>query len=144
LLASIYNDILAIGEVPESFKKGIVFPIYKKGDVDIPENYRGITFNNIVSKGFTRILLNRLEKWANETDVLCENQAGFRKGYPTMDNIFILGNMIKIKQSEKGKKIYGFFVDFKAAFDNVDRERLVYKLYNSGISHKYMKVIKNY
>ena len=34
------------------------------------------------------------------------------------------------------------FVDFKAAFDSVDRKALYYKLNNYGISSKFLKIIK--
>lgn len=53
-------------------------------------NYRGISFINVIAKLFAGILLNRLEKWVSQNGVLNENQASFRKGYSTIDNIFNL------------------------------------------------------
>lgn len=43
----------------------------------------------------------------------------------------------------KVKKIYLFFVDFKAAFDSVPRKLLFYKLSRLGLSSKFIKVIEH-
>lgn len=44
----------------------------------------------ITSNLFTSILLERLTLWAEEADILIENQSGFRKALDCTDNIFIL------------------------------------------------------
>jgi len=41
----------------------------------------------------------------------------------------------------KGKKLYVFFVDFKAAFDSIVRCALFYKLNNLGLSKKFMQTM---
>jgi hypothetical protein len=44
ILSSIFNQILAEGKIPDSFKSGIVTPVLKKHkDPTIMGNYRGIT-----------------------------------------------------------------------------------------------------
>ena len=62
-LLEFFNNILNTEEVPISFTKSIVFPLYKKGDFNNVNNYRGISFTDAISKLFTAILLNRLNKW---------------------------------------------------------------------------------
>lgn len=47
------NRIVTTGEVPESFKKSIILPLYKKGDVNIASNYRGISLMDAFAKVFT-------------------------------------------------------------------------------------------
>lgn len=86
------------------------------------------------------ILNERLSKWVEENNILNEYQAGFRKKYSTSDNIYNLGSIVHIKMNEK-KKVYAFFVDFKAAFDKVPRKLMIYKLYNMGISNKMVNFI---
>ena len=55
-------------------------PIYKnKGDKGDFDNYRGITILSYLGKLFTSVLNARLNKCANEVNLLNENQAGFRK-----------------------------------------------------------------
>lgn len=43
----------------------------------------------------------------------------------------------------RNKNVYAFFVDFKAAFDLVNRSALLYKLSQLGLSTKYLRVIKD-
>lgn len=57
-------------------------------------------------------------------NLIPENQEGFRRDRDTIDNIFILNHLILLKKEKKGKKGFATFVDLKAAFDNVEREKL--------------------
>ena len=77
--------------IPESWLLGNILPIYKnKGDAQNPENYRPITLLSCLGKLFTRIMNNRLIKYADEYDVINDCQAGFRKGFSTAHNLFII------------------------------------------------------
>lgn len=127
--------------MPSCFKKSIIFPLHKKGDIHDATNYRGISFIDAIVKLYTNMLLNRLNCWMEFEQVLSENQAGFRKGFSTVDHIFTLQNIIAIKM-EKKEKVYAFFVDFKTAFDGIPRQKLFYKLYNAGLSTKFVKNIQ--
>ena len=62
-LCIIYNEIFNSGSYPESWSKGIIIPIFKKGNKHDPANYRAITLVNIMSKIFTLCLRNRINKW---------------------------------------------------------------------------------
>ena len=54
---------------------------------------------------------------------IIEEQAGFRAGYSTVDHIFSLHAMVQ-KYLLKHTKLYVGFVDFKKAFDSVNRNAL--------------------
>jgi exonuclease III len=139
----IFNNIFAKGTVPESFKTSIVFPLHKKGDINTVENYRGLSFIDCISKIFIS-LNNRLQTWVNQRNLLTEFQAGFRKGYSTIDNIFNLTCVLNLQLAMKGEKVYSFFVDFSAAFDTINRKALLYKLAGLGLSAKVLNLIENY
>ena len=68
-------------------------------------------------------------------------QAGFRKGYSTSDNIYVLKNIIDLFRFKK-KKLFCCFVDYKKAFDSIWREALWYKLTKLGIQGKILNVIE--
>jgi hypothetical protein len=136
-LANAYNVILNTGNVDDLFFRSLIFPIFKKGDPNIPRNYRGITFMNCAAKLYMAILNQRLMKWVQEKGILNEYQAGFRPNYSTIDNIYNLSSIIQLKFNEK-KRVYAFFVDFEAAFDNVPRDALMLKLSNMGVSTKFL------
>ena len=56
LLGHIVNKIFETGQYPESWSNGIIIPIFKGGNIDEPQNYRGITLNNIIAKMFNSTL----------------------------------------------------------------------------------------
>ncbi|XP_059221854.1 uncharacterized protein LOC131996302 [Stomoxys calcitrans] len=141
-LLRIYNKIYTEGTADPTFTKTIIYPIYKKGDNNDPSNYRGISFMNCVAKIFMGVLNERLYNWVEKYGILTEFQAGFRKKYSTVDNIYNLSTVISLKLGEK-RKVYAFFVDFKAAFDNISRQALIYKLFQLGVSHKMVSMIES-
>ena len=44
-LLKLYNRIFQNGEYPRSWGEGIIIPIFKSGNADEAQNYRGITLN---------------------------------------------------------------------------------------------------
>ena len=111
----------------------------KSGDLSDPNNYRPIILVSIMSKIFTSILTSRLLSWAEDEEKLIDNQFGFRPGRSTA--IFVLhGIILHILQNKQ--KVYSVFVDFRKAFDKVVRRLLWYKLLKSGLSNKFISIIK--
>lgn len=139
-LASLYNKMFSEAKVEEFLEKTIIFPIYKKGPVNEVNNYRGISFMNSSAKIFMGVLNDRLQAWVEAKEIIVEYQAGFRRRYSTADNIYNLSAIVNIKLAER-RKVYAFFVDFKAAFDTVPRKSLLYKLHTIGLSYKFIKMI---
>lgn len=82
---------------------------------------REITLLSILGKLFTRILNNRLNKWAENYNVYVEAQAGFREHMGAVDNIFVLDGLITHCLNEN-RYLYCCFVDFTKAFGYVDRD----------------------
>ena len=97
LLLLLINKIYDTGKYPSDWGTGVIIPILKGGDVDDPKNYHGVTFDNIVSKLYSQILLNRLTKWSNLYSKIIDNQLGFQ-GFPKnkskIDYIFFLHSII--------------------------------------------------
>ena len=79
-------------------------PIHKKGDVNQPDNYRGIALTSVISKVYTHILNKRLSEWAEVEEKILGEQAGFRAGYSTVDHIFSLYAMVQ-KISTQAHKV---------------------------------------
>ena len=140
-LFTIFNYIFLHEKVPRSFTKSIIVPLFKKGDPNIVTNYRGLSLMNANCKIFNNILLNRITDWLDRKNVLNEFQAGFRKDYSTIDNIFNLVNSVKL-HAMSSKYTFAFFVDFSCAFDTIPRNSLFYKLASSGMSAKMIRIIQ--
>ena len=141
-LTHIFNFIFGKGVYPESWCKGAIVPIFKKGDITNPANYRGITLINIVAKIFSLALRNRIDKWCENNQTFNTAQYGFRTNRSTADCIYILHSLIQITLLKK-HKLYCAFVDYEKAFDTVIHDALWVKLIQSGISSKMINMIKS-
>ena len=139
----LFNLIYDTGLVPESWTVGNILSIYKnKGNINLPENYRPITLLSCFGKLFTAILNSRLTTYMEETNGIDSCQAGFRKGFSTTDNLFILHSLLELSKSSKNK-LHCAFVDFKQAFDTVWRNGLWQKLLATNINGKCYRFIRN-
>ena len=65
-LLKLYNHIYETGDYPRSWGDSIISPIFKKGDVNDAQNYRGITLIDILAKIYSQLLLNRLTEWTRK------------------------------------------------------------------------------
>ncbi|EYC37504.1 hypothetical protein Y032_0784g2336 [Ancylostoma ceylanicum] len=87
-LARLFTRYLSECKVPTQWKTSRTVLLYKKGDPQDMGNYRPICLLSVVYKLFTRVILNRIERTLDEGQP-CE-QAGFRKGFSTIDHIYTL------------------------------------------------------
>ena len=116
ILHKICNIIWKSKKWPGSWKKLVMIALYKKGDSAVCENYRTLSLISHASKVLLNIIVKRIEQ-SYETE-LNINQAGFRRGVGTRDQIFNLQQIIE-KYLENGKPIYALFLDYSKAFDSV-------------------------
>ena len=140
-LVKLFNTIFDSGTFPSTWAKSIIIPIFKKGDPNIPDNYRGIALTSILSKVYIFILNDRLTKWSKKEQVIVEEQAGFRSGYSTIDHIFTLYAIVQ-KYLMRNTKLFVAFVDFRKAFDSVDRNALWDVLRRGGVNGKLYRALK--
>ena len=127
---------------PVSFSRNFLKSLFKKGDTSDPDNYRGIAIGSMLAKVFDLIILQRLEGDILKSHPLSSNQIGFKKGHRTSDHMFVLKSIIdKIVRTEKGK-LFTAFIDFRKAFDWVNRQLLLLKLQRLGIKGLLYKNIK--
>ena len=116
ILLKICNDCLTKKEWPTQWTESILITIPKKGNLKACENYRTISLISHASKILLRIIQNRIKPRIEE--VLSEEQAGFRKGRSTVEQISNL-RIICEKYRNANRTIYHNFIDFKKAFDRV-------------------------
>jgi len=102
--------------------KSIICPIYKKGEKSECFNYRGISFLNIAYKILATIINNRLTTYAE--GLVSQEQNGFRRNRSTTDNVFIRRQILE-KYYEYNVEMHVLFIDFKQAFDSVDRQKTI-------------------
>lgn len=99
----IMKQVWKNGAMPKDWRTSIIVPLYKRGDQEVLENYRGISLLCAAYKIYAEIIRGRLEEEV-ERKMLSESQAGFRKGRSTIDNIFVLDHLIQREKQKKGKE----------------------------------------
>lgn len=142
----ICNRIWSGKEWPNDWTEGIVVLRVKKRKGKAVEDYGGMTLTQTAYKIYTSILAERLKEEVKRKEILPLNQIEFEKGIGTMDNIYVLNYLIN-RQVERGKEgTVIMFVDMKAAFDSVDRGKVVRamreKVVREGLAKKCKKVLR--
>ena len=138
----LFNTLFDRGIFPSNWTESVVLPLYKKGDVNNPNNYRGISVSDVSSKLFSTIINRRLQEWVQDNNITDEYQAGFKQGYSTIDHVFTLIAFVQ-KQLSMHRKLYVAFIDFEKAFDSINRNLLWPILLKNGIKGKLYKCIRS-
>ena len=134
ILQKVWNQEQIIDE----WRTSIIVPLFKKGDAELCDNYRGISLLSIPSKVLAKILYRRIE--AVVEPQLHEAQCGFRRGRGCVDQIFNLKECISMSR-QKDKPLFMCFIDLRKAYDSVNRELLWVAMREYGISEKLVKIL---
>ena len=101
----------------------------KKGDAELPKNYRPISIIPVLAKLFSTILYIRIQDLVENR--LAEEQFGFRKGRGCTDAVHVL-RMVVEKSAEWGEPLFLAQLDVEKAFDRVHHEDLFEALLGCG------------
>ncbi|WP_419624584.1 RNA-directed DNA polymerase, partial [Thiolapillus sp.] len=112
----------------------------KKGNLHQCQNYRTISLISHPRKVMLKIILSRLKPQAEK--IIAEEQAGFRAGRSTIEQIFNLRILCE-KYLQHQQDLYHVFIDFKKAFDRVWHAALWATMKKYDIGTNLMQVIKN-
>ena len=141
IFLNIFQFIFRNHIFPSDWTKSIILPIHKKGDMTVCNNYRPITLSSLFCKVFSSILNKRLTVFIESNNILPEEQAGFRRGYSTIDHIFTLYAMVS-KCFAKNRKLYVAFIDFSKCFDSINRSALFNVLKRHGLSGDFLLTVQ--
>ncbi|XP_011641707.1 cilia- and flagella-associated protein 251-like [Pogonomyrmex barbatus] len=87
-LADLLTCIWKGGGIPEDWRKSVIATIYKKGDTEKMENYRGISLLCTAYKICAEVLRKRLKDEVEHGTLVPESQGGFRKDLSSaFDNV---------------------------------------------------------
>lgn len=130
-LTFITNLSFTTGTFPDNLKIAKIIPIYKKGEKAIISNYRPISVLPSVSKIIELAVKEQIVSYLDIKKILTAAQFGFREGRNTTDAIYSLINNINNCLESKCHPLC-IFCDLTKAFDCVDHQYLLEKLYFYG------------
>ena len=141
-VAVLYELLLKIWEserVPNDWRCGFIIRLPKKGNLMECGNWRGIILLPVAEKVLGKVIITRIRDTVDTR--LRQEQAGFRRGRGTIEQIFILRNIIE-QVMEWNANLYVCFVDFEKAFDSIDRGMLWEIMREYSIPSKLITMVK--
>ena len=123
-------------QIPKSWRRSIVVPVYKKGSAFHTENYRPISLLSHLLKLYERIIDTRIRARVK----IPEEQSGYRKGHGASRQLIRLQQVLAFQNAKSGET-YMAFLDLKQAYDRTWREGVFYRLWEAGIRGKCWRVV---
>ena len=141
-LKNIWNEeIIHKKTFPSNLKFADVTPIFKKDNALMVKNYRPVSVLPCVSKVFERILQKQLMAYMEK--FLSPSLNGYRKSYNTQTALLKLVEIWKNSLDQKGFA-GGVLMDLSKAFDTINHELLIAKLYSYGIHKESLAIVLDY
>lgn len=142
-VAMLANAILKCGVWPSCWLVHWIVPLFKKGAVFDPRNYRGIHLTAQISKVVERIIGNKIYSYLNDIRAFGANQFAYQKNRGARDLIAYV--TLTWLHGFMSKKKFGYLCsDVSGAFDRVRSNILVNKLHALGISSTFVRVIESW
>ena len=126
-----FNLSFSLGEVPLTWKRANITPVFKDNAKENVENYRSISLLSILGKCQERIIHRAI--YSHVSPFLTDWQHGFVKGRSCTTQLVFTHHMWS-KALDAGLQVDAVFLDFAKAFDRVHHKMLLHKLCNFGIS----------
>ena len=143
LLHTFYNLFFKSGLSHVEWDFSDIKPIPKKDqDARDPLQNRCITIMCCVAKVYSKILNNRIQKYLETNKILVEEQNGFRACRSCIDHLFVLCTVLRNRKLS-GNETFLCFIDYKKAFDSVERHLLLFKLSQVGINGNMYRAISS-
>jgi hypothetical protein len=143
MLLDIINESFNLGKVPENWKKSTIVPIQKISGTKKCEEFRPINilpaYEKILESAVKEQFLNYLER----NNILIEEQSGFRAVHSCETSLNLTLAAWK-EMMENDKIIVAVFLDFKRAFETIDRELLLWKLVQYGVKGAELEWFRSY
>jgi hypothetical protein len=132
-LLFLFNECTRKGDRPSIWFRTVLIGFLKKSKNGAnPDGYRIIGLESCLLKALTLLIHKRMTDWANAYKPIPDYQNGFREGYRTNNNPFIL-RCVNEWAYAKGLTVYVAAVDATNAFPLTDHPTLWLKLQRMGM-----------
>ena len=135
--------LIRSGKFPGIWKCSKVSALFKSGDRTNATNYRPISILPTLSEILKRAVYSQLHEYLNSTNLLSNNQFGFRSKRSTATVFSGFAEEVLLNM-EKGHICGAVFLDLSKAFDTVDHGILMSKLSSVGDSRNALEWFTSY
>jgi len=143
-LHMVFSFCWSYGVIPHQWKQANTTPIYKsKGPRSDPSSYRPVSVTSILMRIFEKIAKRRLVDFLETKHFFNPNQAGFRRGGSTYDNIYRLQKAAYMALQRKDCLPIAF-LDIQKALDRVPHDRLLQRLATAGITGRCFAFVRSF
>ena len=134
---------LSLSRYPVSWKTQLIHPLHKKGDKCVGENYRPLSHIVEISKLTEYAVLEQVLHHFQSQDLFHNNHHGFLPNRSTTTALLQIYD--EWLSAAENKNLTGaIFLDLSAAFDIVDHEILLDKLFLYGFTRKTVSFFRSY
>lgn len=142
-LLYLVNNILEKGRFPSTWKTSTIIPIEKKPNTAKCEEYRPVNMVPVYEKLVELVINNQIVEYVEMNQLLTKYQAGFRKQNSCESALQSV--LYKWKDALNNKQVVGVvFLDFRRAFETINRNLLLLKLKNFGMGSVVTSLLGEY
>jgi hypothetical protein len=142
-MTNVVNDSLQKSVMPRALKRSVVTPKAKARVLSEPKSFRPVNNLPVIEKIIERVVFNRLLSHVTVNELLSECQYGFRQSHSTESAVLDITHRI-IEAFEDGKCLILVSLDFRRAFETVNRNVLCEKMKIYGCSERVVAWFKDY
>lgn len=130
-LTALFNACVHHRRTPDSWRTSRTVLIHKKGDPQVPSNWRPIALGSTASKLYAKCLAARLQDWILRYNVLSRCQKGFLPYDGVFELNYILQRRLDAARSG-GPDLCAAMLDFTNAYGSVTHPALLAALRGAG------------
>lgn len=143
VLVKIINSSLCCGLFPRNWKESTVIPVEKIVNTVRCDEFRPVNMLPTCEKILERLVANQLKSYLENNKILIPEQSGFREGHSCETALNWLIYEWK-KEIDCKNSVIAVFLDFKRAFETIERGILVQKLEKYGIRGNELNWFRSY
>ena len=142
-LSIIFNFSISSGQVPTLWKRATVIPIYKKGKINNPSNYRPISLTSVACRILEKVLHKKMMTHLLKNHIISDAQHGFIYGKLTQNQQLQFIDRLTSMYDKKAQ-VDIVYLDFSKAFDKVSHAKLLHVLHHYKFHNLLISWIANY
>ena len=133
----IFNSHIDENVFPRAWKTARISPVPESDNPTESNDYQPVSILPILSKVYERLVLHQIQNFIVKFSLYEEIQSGFRKGHSTTTTMLKLKDDI-VKAMKRGEITLAIFADYSKAFDTVNFEILINKLYKLNFCRTFL------